>query len=344
MRKNILLLILCVGLLISGCTGNSGKATNDLSQLTQTTGTTETIGDNSTMEETGSTQTMPIQTDPLDTDEADSSQPEKETVDVSPSTTTTPETKPTEPPETTEHATQTTTPTTPAEVPTTPSVDTTPTNPPAKEVNASMTQQTYNGLNYWLYTPANPTANMPLIVYLHGGSGKGEDLNLLTDVDGFPQYVKDGRISCNAYIIFPQCPSSQKGWKTMGGKIEALINYTCSTYDLDTNRVSLTGHSMGGTGTWTLALDRPELFYKIAPMSGSVTVSDSSLEKLSAIPVWAVVGDQDKIVSPDTSIAMVDALKQNGADATITVLEGATHFDVPGLGYLSTDVVNWLIT
>ena len=130
----------------------------------------------------------------------------------------------------------------------------------------------------------------------------------------------------------------------MGGKIESLISYICSAYNLNTNKVSLTGHSMGGTGTWTLALDNPELFYKIAPMSGSVTISDSNLEKLSSIPVWAVAGDTDKIVSPDTSIAMIEALKQNGANAKITVFEGADHFAVPGLGYLGTDVVSWLIS
>ena len=130
----------------------------------------------------------------------------------------------------------------------------------------------------------------------------------------------------------------------MGDKVKSLISYTCSTYNLNANKVSLTGHSMGGTGTWTLALDNPELFYKIAPMSGSVTMSDSNLAKLSSVPVWAVVGDNDKIVSPDTSIAMIDALKQNGANARITVLEGADHFAVPGLGYLGTDVVSWLIS
>lgn len=42
-------------------------------------------------------------------------------------------------------------------------------------------------LNYYLYTPENSAEGMPLIVYLHGGSGKGRSLSLLTDVDGFPQ-------------------------------------------------------------------------------------------------------------------------------------------------------------
>ena len=49
-------------------------------------------------------------------------------------------------------------------------------------------------LNYILYTPADATENMPLIVYLHGGSGKGNDLSLLYSVDGFPQYVKEEKL------------------------------------------------------------------------------------------------------------------------------------------------------
>lgn len=212
------------------------------------------------------------------------------------------------------------------------------------DVPATMTKQSYNGLNYWLYTPANPTKNMPLIVYLHGGSGKGDDLDLVTGVDGFPQYIKEGRISCRAYIVFPQCPSSQKGWKTMGSKIESLVKYTCSTYRLNRSKVSLTGHSMGGTGTWSLALDYPDLFYKIAPMSGSVTMNGNNLEILSSVPIWAFVGDKDTIVSPDTSVAMINALRSSGANARLTILEGADHFDVPALGYLESNVVNWLIS
>ena len=47
-------------------------------------------------------------------------------------------------------------------------------------------------LKYWLYTPSDPTENMPLIVYLHGGSGKGDDLELITAVDGFPKYLRGG--------------------------------------------------------------------------------------------------------------------------------------------------------
>ena len=211
-------------------------------------------------------------------------------------------------------------------------------------VCATMTQQSYNNLNYWLYTPANPTENMPLIVYLHGGSGKGEDLNLITNAEGFPQFVKDGKISCPAYIIFPQCPSTQKGWNTMANGVENLIKHTCQTYKLDSGKVSLTGHSMGGTGTWSIALAKPDLFYKIAPTSGSVKMTDENLAILQGMSVWAVVGSADTIVDPQSSVDMIAALQSAGTDATITILDSVDHFGVPTLAYLDTDLVNWLIT
>ena len=130
----------------------------------------------------------------------------------------------------------------------------------------------------------------------------------------------------------------------MSGEIEELIAYTCSTFCINTEKISLTGHSMGGTGTWTLALGNLDLYYKIAPMSGSVTMNDKNVEKLSQLPVWAFVGDEDQIVDPESSIAMVEALQGANADAQITIFEGANHFAVPELGYLGTDVIRWLIT
>ena len=212
-----------------------------------------------------------------------------------------------------------------------------------EKIPATMTKQNYRGLNYWLYTPEDPAENMPLVVYLHGGSGKGDDLELITGVDGFPQYLRDGRIVCEAYVIIPQCPSDQKGWKTMTNSVETLIDYTCTAYRLDSGKVSLTGHSMGGTGVWSMALSKPELFYKIAPMSGSVTLNDQNVETLSKIPVWAFVGEKDTVVAPDSTIDMVEALQLAHGDASVTILEGADHFAVPSLAYLESTVIDWLI-
>ena len=70
-------------------------------------------------------------------------------------------------------------------------------------------------LGYWLYTSAGAKQEkLPLIVYLHGGSGKGSDLQRITDMDGFSQYVQAGRLGdLHTYVLCPQCPEEQSGWR-----------------------------------------------------------------------------------------------------------------------------------
>ena len=102
----------------------------------------------------------------------------------------------------------------------------------------------------WLYTPTNPQQNMPLIVYLHGGSGKGDDLNLITAVDGFPSYLQSGSFgNLRAYVLIPQLPAEQKGWAEVSDQLYELIQNLLETRGIDRGNISLTGHSMGGTGT-----------------------------------------------------------------------------------------------
>ena len=77
---------------------------------------------------------------------------------------------------------------------------------------ASFTQQHFtlrNGrvIGYWLYTPAGAVENMPLILYLHGGSGKGDDLELVTQADSLPQYLQNGQLAPEAYVLILQLPA-----------------------------------------------------------------------------------------------------------------------------------------
>lgn len=197
-------------------------------------------------------------------------------------------------------------------------------------------------LNYYLYTPENSAEGMPLIVYLHGGSGKGRSLSLLTDVDGFPQYLQQGLIAPHAYVLLPQLPESQRGWEQVGEKLVTLIQKTVKAYSLDEKNISLTGHSMGGSGTWSLALSYPQLFARIAPLSGALRTQD--VTALQNMAVWAFVGAEDTIVPPASSQNAVATLALLGADAQITTFAGADHFDVPALTYLddSIGLLPWL--
>ena len=201
-------------------------------------------------------------------------------------------------------------------------------------------------LAYWLYIPSDPTDEMPLIVYLHGGSEKGSDLELITAADGFPKYLQEGALGdLRAYVLIPQLPAAEKSWDAVFPALHRLILETVSAYSIDESRLSLTGHSMGGTGVWSFACAYPTLFSRIAPLSGSVRVTQARLNALQPIRVWAFVGSADTIVPPRASEVMVAALQNAGGDARITVLDGADHFSVPALVYLSEDdrLTDWLI-
>ena len=101
---------------------------------------------------------------------------------------------------------------------------------------------------------------------------------------------------------------------------------------MDTNRVYLTGLSMGGFGTWKLAVAHPELFAAIVPICGggeTIEVLLAARERgaaLKSLPVWAFHGAKDPVVSLEESERMVNALKKlGGKEVKLTVYPEAQH-------------------
>ncbi|WP_126971276.1 carboxylesterase family protein [Gynurincola endophyticus] len=213
---------------------------------------------------------------------------------------------------------------------------------------ATMTTHTFtttdNGhIGYWLYTPENPTDNMPLIIYLHGGSGRGSDLSLVTGAS-LPQFIRDGSVKdIPAYILMPQC-AADKTWEQIGAAVIELMENIAVSKKINTDKVSITGHSFGGSGTWRLGATYSTKFSCIAPLSGSVPASAASA--YSAIPVWAFAGANDTIIDPSFSIAIIPLINNLGGNAQIKIYDHATHFEVPELTYKdhSVNILNWMIS
>lgn len=212
----------------------------------------------------------------------------------------------------------------------------------------SMIVESGQKINYYLYTPKNIKENSSLILYLHGGSGKpttaAEDLSLLTNEDGLPKFVKEKQISPDSYILFPQLPNGKNGWSDIKTDLYSFINKASTELKCDKTIISITGHSMGGKGTWDIALFYPDLFYNVAPLSGNVTTNQVNLNKLKDRPGWAFVGTEDTIVNTQSSIDFINSLKEKNQQAKITIIEGYSHFDVPYV-YLSEDYnfLSWLV-
>ena len=107
-------------------------------------------------------------------------------------------------------------------------------NMPASFQARSMATDELDDFRYWLYTPENPTENMPLIVYLHGASGRGEDLNLVVADADFPKYLRSGELgNVPAYVLIPQLPSEMRGWSEISDSLYSLIEKTIDEFSLD---------------------------------------------------------------------------------------------------------------
>ena len=171
------------------------------------------------------------------------------------------------------------------------------------------------------YSPENKEAKMPLIVQLHGAGERGEgkeDLKLV-DVHGFAKVLKDTEREC--IVVMPQCPSDTF-WAARVESIVKFVGQLIKEYNVDEDRVYLTGLSMGGFGTWYTAMARPDLFAAIAPVCGGGMAWNAGVLKM---PVWAFHGVVDGVVSVNQTDEMVASLKKTNRGVTYTRLEGVGH-------------------
>lgn len=216
--------------------------------------------------------------------------------------------------------------------------------PEAEE--ASLETGEAGGLDYWLYAPPGARDGLPLIVYLHGGSGRGDDLELVMEAESLPKFLRDGDLAPSAYVVMPQLPSGEAGWNGVTEGLAELIDAVVEDCGADADRVSLTGHSMGGTGAFAVAAALPGRFSCVAPLSGSVRDSREMRAALADLPVWAIAGAQDDVVDPAAARDFLAALRAVNPDARYTEVEEAGHFDLPARAYLDGEVglVRWLLS
>ncbi len=164
-------------------------------------------------------------------------------------------------------------------------------------------------LGYLLSLPegygADPAKKWPLLVFLHGAGESGSDLEKVK-IHGPPKLIAAGTFDHPCIVVSPQCPG--RGWNA--DLVGALIDDICREYRVDEERISLTGLSMGGFGTWALAAARPERFAAIAPICGGGNPVDAI--KLRGLPMWVFHGEKDTVVPLVASQAMVKALEALG--------------------------------
>lgn len=179
----------------------------------------------------------------------------------------------------------------------------------------------------------------PVILYLHGSGASGDDGEAQIR-DGLGSVIRRREQDFSFLAVFPQ--SADRTWDADsddGRRVVAILNEVCGDYAADEDRVYLTGFSMGGGGTWSLAAAYPERWAAIAPVCG---YGDPSCGKrLSGVPCWCFHGGNDSVIPARESRAMVAATRRAGGSVRYTEFAGLGHKPTPA--YERTELYDWLL-
>lgn len=183
---------------------------------------------------------------------------------------------------------------------------------------------------YVVYVPRNYDKNQkwPVILFLHGAGERGDDGLKQSEV-GLGRAVRMHPERFPALVVMPQCPEKQ-WWDAKGAKAALkALDEVVDKYSGDRSRLYLTGLSMGGYGSWTIASDKPEMFAAVAPICGGGDPK-AMAERLKGLPLWVFHGDADPAVPVARSREMVEAIKSAGS----TVIK---YTEMPGVQHNSWD-------
>ena len=199
----------------------------------------------------------------------------------------------------------------------------------------------YFNFAYTQYLPKGYDKNQkyPLVFFLHGAGERGDDLDVACR-HGFMKHVRESGTEYPFVFVAPQCPD-EKYWGCYTESLLAFLDDICRTLPVDPDRVYLTGLSMGGTGTWRLAMAAPERFAAIAPICGSGIVWYGRM--LKDVPILVYHGDCDDIVPIQSSMEMITSVNRSGGNASIKVLQGVKH-NAWDAAYEGEELYTWLLS
>ena len=198
---------------------------------------------------------------------------------------------------------------------------------------------------------------LPLVVFLHGAGERGEDNEeqLKHGVKDLVAWCTKEKVACR--ILVPQCPKNS-WWSHLDGNFKkpeevemnpepspamvqvfAVVDGMVAAGGVDAARIYVTGLSMGGYGSFDAVCRRPEFFAAAIPVCGGGDPDQAAAIK--AVPMWVFHGGKDKVVPPEMSRAMVEAVKEAGGGAKYHEYPQAGH-DSWSATYANPEVWKWL--
>lgn len=154
---------------------------------------------------------------------------------------------------------------------------------------------------YVVYIPENYDSKKPtpLIVYLHGGVSTKDfydEVIKYAEENYFTEFAEKN----NYLIVFPMGNAETAWWNLTGiTNINTIIKTIKTGYNVDDNRVYVSGFSDGGSGSFHLALNSPDNFAAFYPLNGMISVGSAVtnlpvfISNLQNNYVYAINTDKD---------------------------------------------------
>lgn len=212
---------------------------------------------------------------------------------------------------------------------------------------------------YRLFRPrTEPGRLYPLVLFLHGSGGSGTDNSRQLDrANWFGGLVWALPRNQRRHPCFVVAPQSTENWppvRLREGQLPEIllgpgrdrlaieiIESLAAELPVDRRRIYVTGHSMGGAGTWHVLAQRPDLFAAGVPVCGRANLD--TLAALKDIPIWNFHGEVDEVEPVETSRSIIAELRKLGGRPLYTEYRGVEH-NVFMWAYTEPALLEWLFS
>ncbi len=203
------------------------------------------------------------------------------------------------------------------------------------------TQMVVDGteIDYTIAIPNSYSESVPapLILALHYGGQPsnyygGQFMNVL---------VKPALKDLRAIILAPTVPMGGN-WTNEGTEdaVMGLMREIRKEYNIDPEKILVTGFSLGGSGTWEYASNYPEIFSAAIPICGMP--SAGIVDTISGIPLYVIHSKADQIFPWRDIDAGVQQMQSRGLEVQFILLEGISHYETGRFIGPLKDAVPWI--
>lgn len=193
----------------------------------------------------------------------------------------------------------------------------------AQQVAKGLTASNGVFIGFEQYTPtdyaANPNTKYPLIIFLHGIGERGNGTTDLANINAnaIPKYLSQGNKMTFTWngktetflVLSPQLSASYGYWQNF--YVDEMIKYAKQNLRIDTNRIILTGLSLGGGGVWSYSgasLANAKQFAAIGVSCGTCQSQNWCNIGQANLPTWAFHANDDGTVAVGCATGAISSI------------------------------------